>query len=224
MNECPKCRFELLGGALECPACGIVFEKYRALGPGPASKESAPPARTPVPLAETVEAPPPAPTENPYAPPAAALQSPASSLGVDPSSQALTPATVEALQKARPWMTFVAIYTLVCTAFLILAAVMVILSSLTSDGFGEGSTIFAVGFAYGANGLLVLYCVLPLRRSAMALKKIPLQGTSAGMESFAIEHGQFWQRIGKVLAVALILFVLFLLGAVFLGVIAAFMN
>ena len=43
---CPKCGFETLDSDLECPACGIVFSKFRAPAPAPTDSPPADPADT----------------------------------------------------------------------------------------------------------------------------------------------------------------------------------
>lgn len=48
MDNCPKCAFSLSDGAVECPACGVVVQKYRAQAARaprpPAAVPAAPPA------------------------------------------------------------------------------------------------------------------------------------------------------------------------------------
>ncbi|HMB54713.1 MAG TPA: hypothetical protein VKU40_15455 [Thermoanaerobaculia bacterium] len=63
--KCPKCFFAREPGAVECPACGIVYARYRGAPPPPLPGGSAAPG---LPLA-----PPQAPDLNPYAPPASDL-------------------------------------------------------------------------------------------------------------------------------------------------------
>lgn len=65
--KCPKCSFEREPDAVECPACGIVYARYRRAPPPPLPGRSASPGLPPAP------SPPQAPDLDPYAPPASDL-------------------------------------------------------------------------------------------------------------------------------------------------------
>lgn len=193
MEACPKCNFSLAPGAQECPACGVVLAKLK-----PAA--GAPPVQPPV--------------QNPYVPPTADVESPGPQPmpAVPPMQQAITFATLAALDEARPWLRFIVGYSFVMLALMLVAAVGLLFGATQQAGLAPLSIVY---FLYGVIGFAVL---MPLRRSVQAIQGLTMAGASAGLETFAIQQAQFWRRIGLLTAVSIVIVVLGLLAAVGIGV------
>lgn len=219
MEACPKCNFSLAPGAQECPACGVILAKFRQAA-SPA--RTAPPsvASTPPPIPQYLAAAYPVQPafQNPYVPPAANVEGfapPPPMMAPPVQSTAITPATLAALDSARPWLGFLVSYGFVSMAILLIVAVaMLVLASRQIELLPVALLYFvSCGFGYAA--------LLPLKRSAEALRRLPWMGASAGLESFVVEQSQFWRRAGLLTVVGLILMVVGLLGAVATGISAS---
>jgi hypothetical protein len=215
MEACPKCNFSLAPGAQECPACGIVLAKFKAPAPRVAPPHT--PA-TPPPIPQAVAAPmiPAQPlVHNPYVPPLANVEGfapqPPMMAPAAPAGE-ITPATLAALDSARPWLRFVVGYGFVSVVILAISAFsMLVLASRNLELLPLSLIYFlAAGFSYAA--------LLPLKRSSEAIGRLPWMGASAGLESFVVEQSQFWRRTGLLTAAALVLVVLGVLVAVAIGV------
>lgn len=201
MEACPKCNFSLAPGAQECPACGVVLAKLK-----PAA--SAPPVQPLV--------------QNPYVPPRADVEgAPSPPPVVAPRPQpVITPATLVALDQARPWLRFIVGYGFVLLAVMLVAAVGLVFGASQK---AELVPLAIFYFLYGVVGFAIL---LPLRRSAEAIRDLSMLDASAtiGLETFAIHQAQFWRRIGLVTAVSIVVVVLGILIAVAAGVASSSMT
>jgi hypothetical protein len=196
MEACPKCNFSLAAGAQECPACGVVLAKL---------KQSAPPLRTsapsapPMPLAEM-------PVPNPYVPPTADVESTPAPIPLAASrpQPLITLATLEALHSARPWLGFIVGYGFVMLALMLVGAVGLLF------GASKQAELTPLAIAYFLYALVGFAILLPLRRSAAAIRDMSMLDASAslGLEAFAVQQAQFWRRIGLLTVVSLVLIAL----------------
>lgn len=197
MVPCPKCGFSVAESAAECPACGVILAKVRA-------------------------APPPIPA-SPYAPPAAAYREP-----VPPEPVAAPPLpetagmggeisakTLEALTALRPWLRFLVVYGFVLLVIMALAAVGSLFAAFRSP------QMFPLAMVYGFYAAIGLAFLLPLQRSAEAIRQLPERGPRATVEAFAVEQGAFWRRTGLLTAVMLCLALLGVVLALLFGGLAA---
>jgi hypothetical protein len=198
MTRCPKCDFELPAGAAECPACGIVLSKYRD--------------RAETPPAATGAAPPPSPGDhNPYAPPGAPLVDAGGELyRGEPAGAAggITSATLQALEKTRPWLRFLVGYGFVLVALIFVGALAVLVGGIATGAGGETAALvigYAVGYLFYA--LVILAILMPLRRSAQALRDIGGSDLSGALESFTVHQATFWRRTGILIAVGVAIMV-----------------
>jgi len=210
MDKCPKCGFQLSGGEVECPACGIILAKYRperAASPPPAAAQPSPgtapqssPGAAPQPSAGV------APQPSPW-PAAQAAPAPP-----------ITANTLATLHGVRPWIRFIVGYGFVVSALMVLGGVVALIGGLAEPGLLLAGLIYLV---YGGVGFAL---VLPLRRSIEPLGQVKSLGPSTALEQFAVHHAVFWRRTGVVTAVAVglvVLAILALLVAVVLGGLAA---
>jgi hypothetical protein len=196
MVPCPKCGFSVAENAAECPACGVILAKARALPP-PRVPESpyAPPAyREPEPPALAAAAPPPPPAD---------------------TEGEISPKTLEALRDMRPWLRFVVGYGFVVLVLVALGAVGTLLAAL------KNPQLWSFFFVYGFYALIGWALLLPLRRAAEAIRRFPDLGPRATVEAFVIEQGSFWRRTGLLIAVMLCLVLLGVVLAILFGGLAA---
>ena len=193
MTSCPKCGFDLAAESVDCPSCGLVLAKYRASLPPTPTAEGASVAAEP---AARIEAPwPPLPRSDTKA------------------SPPISPATIDALVKARPWIRFLAGYGFVMLTLVTLASLALIVLSTMNP------RMFPIAVAYLFYGFIGFSVLIPLHRSADALGQVALH-PNAAIESFAAHQRDFWRRLGVLTAVFLVLGLVGILFALSLGALA----
>jgi len=196
MEACPKCHFALAPEALECPACGVILAKLKALS-GLQRQVGA----VPQPLAAP---PPPAAISNPYAPPVAQVEAPPAPLPTPvsaPPQDVITRPTLEALATMRPWMRFLGICGVIINTMTLLAALGLL---FWSSGKPEVMPVALVYLVAAAVGFSIL---APMNRSSAALSTLSAQGASGCLETFAVEQATFWRRLGVLCIVYLAIIV-----------------
>jgi len=168
MTTCPKCGSAVPGGALECPSCGVVIGRYR-------KDYLAPSAST---AAEDAGVRPPRGASPPPAQPAAR------------PTPRISTATLEALDRARPWISFLAVYGIIVAVLLLLGGSIIVLSGFTSP------RTLPLGIAYVISGFSGLAILPPLHRSATALKNLTPGVATSSLETFITEQLSFYRRVG----------------------------
>lgn len=200
MEACPKCNFVLAPEAVECPACGVILAKLKAISG----------------LQRPIQPAPAAVPSNPYAPPEAQVEGssipPPVPAPLAPVQDVITPLALSALKATRPWLRFLVIYGFVMIGFVLLAAFGLLFFGL--DSRPELMPVALFYFVYGGIGLAVL---LPLHRSTEALGRLSFHSASACLESYAMEQSAFWRRMGVICLVGLILIAVGVVVAVVAG-------
>jgi hypothetical protein len=123
--------------------------------------------------------------------------------------------TLEALQNARPWLTFLAIYGFVVLGLMGVGGVVLLLSGVLNP---QLLPLGAVYLLYGAIGLPV---VLPLHRSAAAVRGLHRTGAPLALEGFVTHQSTFWRRAGIMTAVLLGIAIVGIALALVFGALAA---
>jgi hypothetical protein len=202
MEACPKCNFVLAPEAAECPACGVILAKLKAVAGLSHQIRPVPPL---------------APPANPYAPPAAPVEGlsiPVPAAAPDP----ITRPTLEAFAAMRPWVRFIAVCGLVINTLTLLVALGLLYWS------GDKPDLLPVAIVYffiTAAGFAILS---PLNRSATALGSLHLQNVSGSLETFAVEQSTFWRRMGALcIAYLVIIGIIVVLGGL-AGTLAATLH
>ena len=209
MPTCPKCGFALAGGEMECPACGVILAKVRSVPPLlPSAAEAVPP---PVP-----PQPPPREAASPYAPPAAPMTASETLYSGAPAPLAggggeISPQTLQALTAMRPWLGFLVGYGIVMLTLMAFGAVVSLLVA------GRNPKVLPLAVVYGFYSVIGFAFLLPLRRSAQAIRRLSERGPRATVEGFVVEQGVFWRRSGILTAVMVAILVIGFVLAVVLG-------
>jgi len=191
MEACPKCNFALTPEAVECPACGVVLAKLKAV---PGLQRQIQP-----------EPPPLAVAANPYLPPAAPVEGvsiPRPIPAAPPAQDLITRPTLEALAAMRPWVRFLAICGLVFNVLTLLAALGLLFWSSDKPDLMPIALVYLVAAGVG------FVILSPLNRSAEALSGLQLQNASGCLETFAVEQATFWRRMGAICIAYIIIIVI----------------
>jgi hypothetical protein len=145
--------------------------------------------------------------------PAGHLFSPAAGAGGE-----ITAKTIEALTRMRPWLRFLVGYGFVMLVLMALGAVGMLLAASRSP------QLLPLALGYGFYALIGFAFLLPLRRSAEAIRRLAELGSRATVETFIVEQGTFWRRSGLLTAVVVALIAVGLVLAVLLGGFATLMK
>jgi hypothetical protein len=207
MEACPKCNFALAPEIAECPACGVILAKLKAVSGLQRQIQPAPP-----PL--------PASPANPYAPPVAPVDGlsvpvPVPAPAAVPAQDHITRPTLEALAAMRPWMRFFAICGLVINTLTLLAALGLLFWS------ADKPDLLPVALAYLIGAGVGFAILFPLNRSAAALTHLQLQSASGCLETFVLEQATFWRRMGALCIAYLVIIVILVVLGGLAGVFAA---
>ncbi len=186
MASCPKCQSEVPAESVECPYCGVILAKYR---------------RSTAPL-PTIDAP---------------AEAPAAAVPVNeyPEAPRISAATIESIQRMRPWLRFLAVYGFIMLGLMLVGGVVLLLSGLNNPRF------LPLGLVYLAYGFIGFAIVLPIHRSAMAINELPRSGASLALETLAAHQLAFWRRSGILTVVGLVIAGMVLVLAIVFGALAA---
>jgi hypothetical protein len=141
---------------------------------------------------------------NPYQPPASAQTDP---VGTD---TAVSDRIVEALRKAKPWVSLVAISGFVVAGLSLLTGLLVLLAA------PEAEYSLAIAIVYLVWGGITLGAALPLHRYTRGIRKLLHGGGMAELELALEAQTRFWQLAGVITLIS----ILMLMAAITLGVFA----
>jgi hypothetical protein len=168
---------------------------------------------------------------NPYAPPASRLDGPA--VVASGGSGGISPLILEHLRLTRPWVKLVAILGFIGSAFLLIAALVMMvfgsaiglmgpqsadnpLSAAFGAGFGVG-----IGLVYILLAFLYIAPSLYLLRYARAIQALLANPQVPTLEEALGHQKSFWRFVGICTAVILILYAIFFVFAIGAGIIGA---
>lgn len=131
---------------------------------------------------------------NPYEPPVGAYGEPAGTDG------AVSSRIVEALRKAKPWVSLVAISGFVIGAFSVLVGLVLVFGAPKDDLRG-------VGIAYLVWAGMILGAAIPLHRYARGIRKLLHGGGMAELERALEAQTRFWQLAGIITLISVIVMI-----------------
>lgn len=154
--------------------------------------------------------------QNLYRPPQADLTRPPAT-----AAAGITPRMIELLSKTRPWVLFIAILGLIATGLLVVAGLgMAAMMAVT------GGSAQAAGMGIGMGLLYLLFAVIYffpcwfLLKYAGAIRKLVDGGGGPAMEEALDRQYAFWRLVGILTVVTMVIYVIILIGAVVMGVLA----
>lgn len=147
---------------------------------------------------------------NPYQPPASAYVDAAGTDAV------VSNRIVEAMRKAKPWVSLMAISGFVLSALWVLLGLAMLLGSLEEDAD-------AIGISFLVWGGVMLGAAIPLHRFARGIRRLLHGGGMAELELALEAQTRFWQLAGVITLISLLLLmagtvVVFLAAAVLTSV------
>lgn len=142
----------------------------------------------------------------------------------------ITDRIVNALQKTRPWVLFLAILGFVGAAFTVLAAIPMMMGGAMMGNmegveadiapFGGGMMI-GMGVLYLVIGSIYFMASLYLLRYAGAIKRVSSSLSVADLETAMDQQASFWKLIGILALVSIVLIIVMLVvgvgGAMIMG-------
>ena len=156
-------------------------------------------------------------SDQPYRPPNAEVGGPSAGWSGGGTGN-ITPGTVEALKKTRPWVLFVAVMILIGCAFMVVVALFVMAAS---SFIPDDTTPFpgvAMGLIYLVMAALYLYPGIRLLQFAAAIKRIGGTDDAQAIENALKQQLAFWRFVGLVTLAMIGLYLLIIFAAVIAGV------
>jgi hypothetical protein len=132
---------------------------------------------------------------NPYQPPASAYSDAAGTDAV------VSNRIVEAMRKAKPWVSFVAISGFVLSILWVLFGLVVLLGSQAEDD------VTVVGVSFIVWGGVMLGAAIPLHRYGRGIRRLLHGGGMAELELALEAQTKFWQLAGVITLMSLLLFI-----------------
>ncbi|MGA0133350.1 MAG: hypothetical protein ACO3ND_03220 [Opitutales bacterium] len=133
-------------------------------------------------------------------------------------------AILDKLRQTQPWLRFMGILTMITAVLMLLAGGGVALvGALSAIGAVEAKAglMLAAGLLYAVLSLVYLFPALHLLRSARAIRGLQTGSDDAAVAEALEGQRRFWKYIGVVAIVFIVLYVLAILLAVALPVLAA---
>jgi hypothetical protein len=135
-----------------------------------------------------------------------------------------TPATLNHLRRAKPWVRFISVMTFIGAAFMMLGGLFITLMGSSIPGFSEAGIPYvggALGIVYLLLALLYLFPGLFLWRYANAIDSLLRNQQSVALEEAMKHQTSFWRFVGIMMAVILVIYLLIFLGAIVFGALGA---
>lgn len=118
--------------------------------------------------------------------------------------------TIEALQRARPWVRFFVIYGYTILTIVLLGGLALLLDAADKPKLAPLAVIYLL---YACLGFAV---VAPLGKSAADLRRLG-DAPADGLQSFAINNAAFWRRAGIITLVLFLIVAVSVIAVVVLG-------
>ena len=142
----------------------------------------------------------------------------------------MTDSIVTSLRKTRPWVLFLSILGFISTAFMVLASVPMLLSSVMMGGvegadaalgmYGNG-LMTGMGVMYLVMALVYFMASLYLLRYASSIKRAVNSLVVVDLEAALGQQASFWKLVGIMALLFLVLMVIMMVagigGALFMG-------
>ena len=156
--------------------------------------------------------------DDPFAAPASLVADPSGAAG------AVSPAIVEPLRRTKGWVRFLAILGFIGAGFMLLAALgMGVAWTVAPPTGAEEMLPLLIGYSVFLGAMAFLYVVpcLRLLRYASGIARLEVQRDAGSLEHALEQQRSFWRFLGITAIVLLVLYALFLMGAIAFGAFSA---
>jgi len=159
---------------------------------------------------------------NPYASPAptAPYGSTSEPYRTDDRAE-VTGAAVELLRQTKPWVTFLAVMSFLGAGFMLLGGIsMVALGAVVPKSGATPIPMAAMGAGYIPFALLYVYPALKLWGFSSAIGRLLASRASIDLEAALAQQKSFWKFAGITTIVMLVLYGVFIVGFMVIGMAA----
>lgn len=154
--------------------------------------------------------------QNQYAPLGAAVAD------VDRAAGSVSQDMIEAMRGTKPWVLMIGIILFVFAALTIIATVAIFAGgafALAASGM-EGAPMVAIAAFYGAFALVYFFLGLYLIKYNAAIGRLVTGGQASDMEDALIAQRKFWRLAGIITLLFIVLFVVGILAAILIPLLA----
>ena len=129
---------------------------------------------------------------------------------------------IEHLRGTGPWVRFLSILLFVSTLLMVLGGIAIALAGILGGGeeFGGAAIAIGMGGSYLLFALVYLFLGIYLFKYASAIKRCVASASSADVEDAISQQRSFWKLAGIMALIVVVLMVVFMAGAIVLGIAA----
>jgi len=158
--------------------------------------------------------------DNPYATGAPSYSTPPYT-----SHGAVDPQVIQILQNTKPWVRLCSVIGFICTGFLLLFALLMLLggafmgaqkTAMPFAGFQ-----FVLGFIYAAMGILYLFPSIKLWKYGSSILRLMTTGSVADLVEALDQQRSFWKFVGIMVLITLALYAVGIVVGIAFAAIAA---
>lgn len=144
--------------------------------------------------------------DNPYATGAPSYSAPASA-----SHSTADPLVIQVLQNTKPWVRLCSVIGFICTGFILLAALVMLLGGAFMGNPQKAAMPFAgfqfvLGFIYAATGILYLFPSIKLWKYGSSILRLMTTGSNADLVEALDQQRSFWKFVGILILIMLALY------------------
>jgi hypothetical protein len=160
---------------------------------------------------------------NPYAPPTSPYaQSPAMAPAANPGG-AVSEQSVEMLRQTRPWVMLMGVLCFIGSAFMLLGGFAMLAMGAFASATTKSAAPMALGVVYIPLAGLYIYPGLKLTKYAGAIGRLLQTRASPDLDAALEQQKSFWKFAGITTIVMIILYIVFFIGMMAVGVGSAMM-
>ncbi len=151
---------------------------------------------------------------NPYMPPA----DPAARAYPTGGGAGVSEMSVEMLRQTKPWVVFLSVMSFIGAGFMaLLGVIMLVAGALAPTG---GPPTALLGLVYVPMAFFYVYPGVKLWKFGSAIGRLMASRDASDLDAALSEQKSFWKYVGICVIVGMVLEVLFIVGAVVVGVVA----
>jgi len=141
--------------------------------------------------------------------------------GVTGDRADVTEMAVEMLRQTKPWVMFLSVMSFLGSAFMLLGGIFMIVAGAFVPTGAAGMSTSALGFVYLPMAFLYIYPALKLWGFGGAIARLTQSRSSMDLEAALAQQKSFWKFAGITTIVMMVLYGLFFIGIIVVGVAAA---
>jgi hypothetical protein len=159
---------------------------------------------------------------NPYAPPTSPYAPPPAMAPAAPGG-AVSEQSIEMLRQTRPWVMLMGVLCFIGSAFMLLGGLGMLAMGALASATAKSAAPMALGVVYIPLAGLYIYPGLKLTKYGGAIGRLLQSRASVDLDAALGEQKSFWKFAGITTIVMIVLYIIFFIGMMAVGVGTAMM-